>query len=196
MTIGDASGSGNVGTISGAVWNPAGRFGGALSFDGVDDWATVPDSNSLDVTSALTLEAWVNPSQVRDWTTVMMKEQVGNLAYGLYANSDLSLGNRPSGHVFTLNDNNLRGGSTLPVNAWTHLALTYNGSTVRLYINGAEAGAIPSTGNAVVTSAAPLHIGGNSIWGEWFSGLIDEVRIYNRALTQTEIAADMSAAVG
>jgi hypothetical protein len=47
-----------------------------------------------------------------------------------------------------------------------------------------------------VTSAAPLHIGGNAIWGEWFSGLIDEVRIYNRALTQTEIATDMSAAVG
>src|SRR5688572_20099110 len=70
-TLTDLSGSGNHGTIAGATWTAAGRFGGALSFDGTDDLVTIPDANSLDLTTGFTLEAWVKPAaaQPTGWTT-------------------------------------------------------------------------------------------------------------------------------
>ena len=49
---------------------------------------------------------------------------------------------------------------------------------------------------SVATSSSPLRIGGNTIWSEWFSGLIDDVRVYNRALTQSQVQTDMNTPVG
>lgn len=80
----DASGNGNDGTISGATWT-TGHFGGALSFDGLSNLVTVNDSNSLDLTSGMTLEAWIFPTSAPAfWTTVIFKEQpeVNNQVYG------------------------------------------------------------------------------------------------------------------
>jgi glucose/arabinose dehydrogenase/PKD repeat protein len=187
----DASGSGNTGTISGAA-RTAGRYGGALSFDGVNDWVTVNDANSLDLTNRMTLEAWVRPTALGDWRTVLLKERPGHLAYALYGSTD---NNRPAGHVFTTGDIALGGPSVLPANTWSHLAFTYDGATTRLYVNGTQVATAALTGNAVVSTGL-LRIGGNSVWGEWFSGAIDEVRIYNRALTATEIATDRDTAIG
>ena len=75
------------------------------------------------------------------------------------------------------------GTAQLPLSTWTHLATTYNGNVLALYVNGVQAGQLLVAG-ALTTSTSPLRIGGNTIWGEWFQGDIDEVRIYNRALTR------------
>ena len=77
------------------------------------------------------------------------------------------------------------------MNAWTHLAATYDGSTLRFYVNGTQAASRAVTGG-ITSSTNPLRIGGNSVWGEWFNGSIDEVRIYNRALTPAQISTDMN----
>ncbi len=79
----------------------------------------------------------------------------------------------------------------LPLNAWTHLAATHDGTTLRLYVNGVQVGSRPVAG-ALLTSTGALRIGGNSIWGEFFQGRIDEVRIYNRALSAAELQTDMN----
>jgi hypothetical protein len=186
----DASGNGNTGTVSGAT-RIAGQYGGALSFDGVNDWVTVNDSNSLDV-NRMTLEAWVRPTAVTDWRTVLLKEQPGQLVYSLYASTD---NNRPSGHVFTNGDIALRGPTALAANTWAHLAFTWDGTTTRMYVNGTQVATAALSGNAV-TSTGALRIGGNSVWGEWFAGVIDEVRIYNRALSAAEIATDRDTPIG
>jgi hypothetical protein len=191
-TATDSSGGGQAGTIAGATRTTTGRFGGALSFDGVDDWVTVPDSNPLDLTTAMTIEAWVRPTAVAgDWRTVLLKEQPGNLIYALYAGDNAG---RAATHVFTTNDRGTNATSATPLNAWTHLAATYDRTTLRLYVNGAQAGTRSLTGN-LRTSTGVLRIGGNGVWGEWFAGLIDEVRVYNRALTAAEIQADMTSPV-
>jgi hypothetical protein len=65
----------------------------------------------------------------------------------------------------------------------------------RLYVNGVEVASRAQTG-PVLVSDSPLRIGGNSVWGEFFQGRIDEVRIYSRALAPSEIQADMNTAVG
>ena len=181
----------NNGTLSGPARVP-GRFGNALSFDGQDDWVTVQDANSLDFTTAMTLEAWVKPTDPGSaWRTVVLKEQDGQLVYGLYANTDSGL---PAGHVFTDGDSGLTGPTPLPLDEWTHIATTWDGSTLRLFVDAAEVASMPLPGPAV-TSAHPLRIGGNGVWGEWFKGLIDEVRVYDRALSANELAADRDTAI-
>ena len=79
----------------------------------------------------------------------------------------------------------------LPLNTWTHLAATYDGATLRFYVNGVQVSSLAQTGS-IVTSSNPLQIGGDSIYGQYFEGTIDEVRVYNVALTAAQIQADMN----
>jgi chitodextrinase len=192
-SVTDKSGNGNNGTISNATWTSAGKFGNALSFNGTNAWVTVPDSNSLDLTSGMTLEAWVKPDALgTSWRTVIFKEQPGNTVYDLYANTSTT---RPDAGVYVGGEREVRGTAALPLNAWTHLAATFDGATLTLYVNGTQAASLAAGGN-IATSAGALRIGGNNIWPEWFSGQIDEVRIYNRALSPAEIQSDMNLGVG
>ena len=87
------------------------------------------------------------------------------------------------------------GGVGLLLNAWAHLAATYDGAILRLYLNGNEVGS-QALANPLVTSTLPLRIGGNAVWGEHFAGLIDEIRIYNRPLSPAEIQTDMATPIG
>ena len=164
------------------------RFGGALVFDGATSWVTVPDGSTLDLTIGLTLEAWVNPTASAGWQAVIVKERdQAGLSYALYSSSDSGL---PDGTVNVGTDVSVLATSPLPSNTWSHLALTYDGTTLRIFVNGRLASAQPANG-LLATAGTPLRIGGDSIWGEYFSGLIDEVRIYNRPLTANEIQVDM-----
>jgi glucose/arabinose dehydrogenase len=184
---GDSSGAGNGGAISGPVWTTAGKFGSALTFDGVNDWVSVPDAASLDV-SRMTLEAWVRPTLLGAWRTVLLKERPGGIVYGLYVSQSAS---RPVGQVDIGGERDALGTAAVPLNAWTHLAVTYDGSMLRLFVNGVASGTAAFTGS-IPASTGVLRIGGNSIWGEWFRGSLDELRLYNRALSPAEIQADMN----
>ena len=192
-TITDASGNGNSGTISGGfAWSSAGRWGGALSFNGVNSLARVPSSASLNLGAAMTLEAWIQPTAAQSgWRTIVQREVD---AYFLNASNDtgplLPSGGGTLGGATVF----VSGPTASPINAWTHVALTYNGTTLRLYVNGVLAASQARTGS-IQASSSPLWIGGNSPYGEYFQGLIDEIRIYNRALTQAEIQADMAAPI-
>ena len=111
------------------------------------------------------------------------------MAYALYANNG-------SEHSPPVNSTSAASKARsvsrqLLLNTWTHLAVTYDGASLKLYVNGAQVGSRPQSGSIPVTDG-PLTLGGNRVWGEHFAGLIDEVRIYNRALSSAEIAADMT----
>lgn len=189
----DLSGNGNNGVISNARWTWRGRFGRALSFDGQTSWVTVQDSPSLDLTTGMTLEAWVYPTtSQKPWAAVIMKEQPDQEAYRLTASSDQG---QPASIIYSNSSENiLRAGTSIAINGWTHLASTYDGATQRMYVNGVQVASRAQTG-AIVTSNNPLRIGGDSIWDEYFQGLIDEIRIYNRALSPAAIQADMNTPV-
>ena len=192
-TAPDASGNNNTGTLTSTTWSLSGKYGGALSFNGTSSFVRVADSASLHLSTGMTLEAWVNPNALGSiWRTVILKENGANMQYGLYAHTDTS---RPSGHVFTTAEFDTRGTAAVAQSTWTHLAVTYDGSNLRLYVNGTQV-SVKAVIGAMGASTGPLKIGGNAIWGEWFSGLIDEVRIYNRALAATEIQTDMNTRVG
>ncbi len=188
----DRSGNANTGTLANATWAgaSAGKFGNALSFNGTNAWVTVNSSSSLTLTTGMTAEAWVNPTALGNaYRAVIFREQPGNEVYSLYA--DQAGSQFPTGEVYVNGYKDANGTAVLPLNSWTHLAETYDGSSVRLYVNGTLVSTTAAAGS-LASSTSPLRIGGNSIWGEYFSGLIDEVRVYNRALSAAEIAQDMT----
>jgi hypothetical protein len=188
----DASGNGNTLTLgTGVTWATAGRNGGALSFAGTGD-AVVNDSPSLRLTTGMTVESWVRPTGGSGWRTVALKERAGGLSYALYAGST---GGGPAGYVNTGGaDVEDAATGALALNAWTHLAVTYDGAALGIHVNGALQKSVPVTGSLVSATGA-LHIGGNSIWGERFTGQLDDLRVYNLALTPAQIQADMAQAV-
>ena len=154
---------------------------------------TVPDANTLDLTSAMTLEAWVRPTAQSDYRTTLLKETSGNLVYGLYSSSAFGgiAAARPSAW---LGAQGLGPSTALATNAWTHIATTYDRVNWRFYVNGVQVATRAYT-TAIATSTGAMRIGGNSIWGEWFAGQIDDVRVYNRALSAAEVVADRDAPV-
>jgi glucose/arabinose dehydrogenase/PKD repeat protein len=185
-TTADDSGSGNVGTTGNAVWTPLGHYGGAYLFDGSTARITVADSPSLDLTDQMTLMAWVQPTALNGyWNDVIIKED-GQY----YLLADSPAGTPATGGTFHP-FGPLQGPSGLAPNQWTHLASRYDGSTLQLYVNGALVASQALTG-PILPSSLPLQIGGHSLYGEYFTGSIDEVRIYNRALGASEIQSAMN----
>jgi hypothetical protein len=181
----DASGNSQTGTLQGGTsWTTSGKYGKALSFNGTNAYVNIPNSSLLQLTTAMTLEAWVNPSKLTGvWRDVIYK---GNDNYYLEADSTSA---KPATRATS--GGSLLGTGSLAVNTWTHLAGTYDGATLRLYVNGVQVSSRALTGSITVSTNA-LQIGGDSIYGQYFSGNIDEVRVYSRALSATEIQRDMN----
>ncbi|MCM3900084.1 MAG: hypothetical protein ND866_00100, partial [Pyrinomonadaceae bacterium] len=130
-SVSDASGNGHTGTISGATWSTQGKFGRSLSFDGVNDWATINSTALLNLTTAMTLEAWVFPTTTSGVRDILIKEGASHDFYNLYARN---AGGFPESNVFVGGANRTSEGAVLAVNTWTHLAGTYDGTTLRLFI--------------------------------------------------------------
>jgi chitodextrinase len=188
-TTADASGKGNVGTITGATWSTQGRYGNALSFNGAGNVVRVASAASLNLAGAMTLSAWIRPAASQTgWRTIVQREAD---AYFLTSSSDAGALRPAGGGTFGSSVNYVTGPTASPLNAWTHVALTYDGANLRLFVNGAQVATRATTG-AIQTVANPLWIGGNTPYGEYYQGLIDEVRVYSRALAAAEIQTDMN----
>jgi hypothetical protein len=184
----DSSGYGNDGTIYGATWVD-GKYGKALSFDGVDDYVEVVDADSLDFGSAdnFTLEAWAYFNSVSDkWRGILTKSVGVNDGFSFMVNPiDHRLyfyqwdANSPDYDAFR---------STIPLTTdkWYHLVLIRNaGYTDYIYVNAEERGS-KADQSFNYANDKPLKIGWYTTT-HFFLGIIDEVRIYNRALSAAEI---------
>lgn len=179
---GDISGNGNDGTIYGASWVD-GAVGEALQFDGSNDYVGVPNSSSLQISGAITVEAWVyRHSQSRD--EMIVSKRSGETGFILY----FYWGHNKA--VFCTGSTSLSGvESTIDIeaNTWYHIAGTYDGEVRRIYINGvlnnSQAAAGQLASNTVGLTIGKYNLGSS----HYFDGVIDEVRIYSRALSQSEI---------
>src|SRR4029079_16134979 len=140
-------------------------FGRALTFNGSNSWVTVPSSTSLNLKTGMTVESWVYPTAgTGAWRAVAVKETNTGLAWALYAFGDQ---NMPSGHAFTTGEGWATGTAKLALNTWSHIATTYDGTAIRIYVNGVLKDTTPWTGQPV-TSNQPLRFGGDAVWPEWF----------------------------
>jgi hypothetical protein len=192
VTVNDASGNGNTGSVTAATWTTSGRYGKALLFNGTSSQVFINNSTSLNFTAGMTLEAWVYPTvaQTGNRTIIYRQQDIAYLRASQTASARVPSGGGTIGGAVR----QVSGVSALPLNVWSHVAVTYDGTALRLYVNGTLITAGTVTG-AISTSLNPLYIGGNAPFGEWLQGRIDEVRVYNRALSATELATDMATAI-
>jgi hypothetical protein len=195
LTTADASGNLNTGTLTnGPAWSTQGRFGNAITFDGVNDFVSISDSASLDLGAAGTVEAWVRLNAANRWNGVLAKGNANDDAVHNYA-LEITNTNRVrcilgSGTAFQQLDSTI----TLGTGQFRHLACVWNATTLFLYVDGA----VNTSAARTVTPAAntaPLFIGQFGGNADRLSGTIDEVRIYNRALSTAEIQTDMNTPV-
>lgn len=186
----DSSGYGNNGTLSSGSGFKVGKVGQGFQFDGTgQSEISVTDSQSLRPVSAVTVEAWINPSSAQTgFQGVIFKGNTGSPGgqpYSLFVN-----GTNYQIVVRVGNDSNFQAlGSIggIPANVYSHVAFTYDGSTIRIYINGAlDNSAASSIGNLAQINTQALRLGG--LGGSFtYAGEADEIGIYNRALSASEI---------
>lgn len=191
-TTADKSGNGNTGWLKGVGLKRVdyGRYGRALDFTPGTTNVAVSDSNSLDPAGELTMEAWVRPDV--GGTSQKVIEKVGSAgcatpAYALFASVSST---EPAPRATSCATSVTAASSAkLPVGVWSHLTVTIDaGNKARFYRNGQEFA-------SKTISALPAASTGNLLIGSSFDGLIDEVRLYNRALSPSEISSDMKTAV-
>jgi uncharacterized delta-60 repeat protein len=191
-TTADGSPNANNGAlVNGAAWTTGGRYGSAINFDGLNDHVRVADSASLDIGRTGTVEAWVKLDTLNRWHGVVAKGNANQDQSHNYAveinNSNrwlCILGNGTSRVV-------LQSSTTARANQFIHVACVWNGTTVQLYLDGV----LNASATQTITPAAnssPLYIGQFGGNADRLDGVVDEVRIYNRALAQAEIQNDRS----
>jgi len=177
VTAHDLSGNGNTGTAN--VDNVCdGVFGKARNFDGTDDYVDCGNGAGVNPTSAITISAWVKSAASQ---TGMIVSKLNQTQYRLYKNPDDTL------HYDTTiggAEKNLVSVLTLGTQ-WHLTTVTYDGANVQMYFDGRLEDTTPASGS-IGTCATHLHIG-NQVDGYNFDGIIDEVRLYSRALTADEI---------
>ncbi len=184
FTATDSSGNGNDGTlINGPIW-ATGHVNGALDFDGSDDYIDAGDHASLNPTDAVTISAWVNTRNLTTTQMLVSKYDGPNAQYFLRIQS---------GRIrFNVQTNGLLSGptssTTISANTWYHVAGVYDGSQARVYVNGVLGAASSKTG-AMVNSGVTVNIGRQNAGRMYFDGSLDDIRIYSRSLSASEIVA-------
>ena len=181
----DSSGSGNNGVLFNSPAFIAGRMGNALSFNGVNQYVQVSSTSGLNLSNAITLAAWINPSDVTAYRTIVVKGAAGLRGYGM----NLINGNL---NFIKVNGTDVASSVAISAGVWQHVAITWNAVTgeVKFYKDGALAqtvidGFVPSTSLDTDNLLVGLWLGG----GSYFAGAMDELRVYSSALSAADILA-------
>jgi prepilin-type N-terminal cleavage/methylation domain-containing protein len=180
-TAADASGNGNTGTWSGGAshWT-AGKVGGAGIF-GTNNSVSAGTTNIPSGSAPRTITAWIYPTSDSNGNDIV---NIGPTTQ--YQRFCLSRGT--TNNIYFCGQNyDVAGTLTMPNNAWSHTAVTFDGTNIRLYVNGVLDSVTDK--NLLNTTVDRVNIGSYSGAAEWFPGLIDDVRIYKRALSAAEILA-------
>lgn len=183
-------------TLAGAASWASGRVGHAVQLDGTSGYLAGP---SLDIpASGLTLAAWVHPFATGEYQRIISKATgtAEDAHYWMLSETPVSGARRLRFRLKTGTTTTtlIAASGDLPVNAWYHAAATYDGATMRLYLDGVEVGHASKTGSIATNGTVPMDIGRNPDGSFHLNGLVDEVRIYDRALTPADIAAIMAPA--
>ena len=194
--VADSSGNGNEGNVYDATTGVSGKFGNALNFDGVNNYVDCGNDSSLDITQG-TWEAWIKFDALPSVAGHPMNPLAKANQYWIHGSrNDMDSGTtdaivvkiRVGGTRYCANTSS----SFITVGEWYHVAGTYDGETLKLYVNGTlvDSNAVPS-GN-IDTGTQIMAVGTWSTLVDYFQGTIDEVRIWGEALTANQIQQSMA----
>ena len=188
-TLTDASDYRNNATTTGDPTWVTGVTGQALKLNGTSQYATVPDDASLNITSAITLAAWIKPEKKA--TQYVIKKAIMGIenGYELSLSADglvfFRFNQLSSADTFRLNS---AGSYPIDGKTWMHVAATYDGSVIKIYMNGVENSSKTVTSPSPISqNALPLTIGAQGDGSRKLAGTVDDVRIYNAALSASDI---------
>lgn len=186
----DATGSGHTATCAGSSCPTLvpGHLGMAVQFDGSTQFLQVSDHPDFHL-GAYTFAVWVEPQRVPSFFDNVLGKPLGAASDDSWAIDVLNPG---VAELFTANppaSDHLKSTANLPLNTWSHVATTWDGTTKRLFINGASISQSPWASSAY--DDHPVVIGADIDNGKvdgWLQGMVDDVRIYGRVLSDVEIA--------
>ena len=199
----DVSGNGNNGTVTNAIWNSSGKYGGAMQFDGNGDYVNITNivPFNFERNDSFTFSVWFKSSGSSATQSLLGRydNTVNWNGYALFIRVS-AYGSCPANSIHFNLENNWNGnridvctGAKADIyNVWHHVALTYNGSSkasgVKIYYDGTSQALTLylDTLTQSTKNNLPLHIGDDSD-SDWFNGSIDEVRIWNRSLSASEV---------
>ncbi len=186
VEVSDQSGFGNDGVIEGKEDWVDGVFGKALGFDGATTNVTVPNAKPLsDIGDSLTVGLWINPTVLGGWRSILEMDGAAGWKIGLNNGTDAVV-------FTTYHVKDFAAVTPVVAGVWTHIAATWDGSETLVYVNGALDATIPGGGAIDVSSEPTLDIGYRSTTASsWFEGAVDDVFIYNKVLSQQEVAGLM-----
>src|SRR4030042_1749264 len=170
------SGNSNSLTWNGTAARVSGKFGYAINLDGDSDYLNKTDADSLDLATAAAISAWIKLDDLAAQHSLADK----GTNYGVHIDT--------SGYLTWDNGTEYKDTTAISATTWTHIAVTNDGTTAKYYVNGIYSSS--DTAGLGSTNASDLRIGYDGT--NYFQGLIDSLRIYNRALSASEIAAHYS----
>ena len=187
----------NPGVLENGASFAAGKVGSAFSFDGVDDQVRVPHSANQNAGAELTVDAWINPDVISHGQSIINKRPVTNIGDGGFT-FETSQTISPNGLQFGIGTNTgtfllISGSDVLTAGVFQHVAATYDGAMMRIYVDGVEVASSPASGTIKPTTT-DLVIGRNIVIPSFaFDGIIDEVEFFGHALSLDEIKSIVDA---
>jgi len=186
-STGDASGLNNTAYLqNGAAWDNNGKYGKAIAFNGSSSYLQISYNAALYPSQSITIEAWVKPAAVVSQYQAIIEADT-YWVFGQSANAacqNLAYAGFSASTHFNICDD------TAQSTNWRYLAMTYDGTTQRYYRDGVPINSVVVNEN-MATSIRDIYIGASGV-GDYFNGLIDEVRIWSVARTQAEIQSDLN----
>lgn len=191
----DSNASDSVGSNNGTVYNSnfvSGQVSGAIDFNGLNDYVEVKNSNSLNITKAITIEGWIYPRSIPTIGDERLLTKTDGSSYGVQYQLFIR-DKKPQLSFYTFDQ--VQGqdawigafsSNEIQNNIWTHIAFTYDGQVVRVYLNGQLDNQLEFVGS-LRSNAGNLYIGYDPRLDDYFDGSLDEFTIYNRALSDGEI---------
>jgi hypothetical protein len=163
----------------------------SVRFNGTSEYVNVPDAGSLDITTAITIEAWIRSNTLINNSTVLSKGSTSG--YRLQRNGN----NNPAQFGTSgLTNGNLNGTVSINDGVWHHIVAVYDGSNKYIYLDGALDVSVGATGS-ITTNGTALRIAENAqATGRYWRGWIDEVALYNTGLSGTDVLDHYNAGKG
>jgi hypothetical protein len=182
----DASGNSLDGAWGGNATNAVGRFGPGVTFDGTTDYISISDNTAIKPPNDLTISFWVNLRTLSRTNVIMSKDGSGGGGYYVQVDSSnvLQFGWRNSSS--TLYTVNYPGNVSAYANIWIHVVAVKNNNNLYIYLNGVQGTNVTATTGTIKDTPDPLYLGAASSNSNTIDGVLDDVRIFNRALSQAD----------